>query len=71
MILPFFYRYIDDWITAILKNSEGNIKRLFNNYQEKIKFLIEIEYEQNITFLDLTLCHQKDRIKSMCYTKET
>ncbi|XP_060523582.1 uncharacterized protein LOC132700362 [Cylas formicarius] len=69
--IPFFYRYVDDCITAIPKNKQHEILQLFNSYHQKLQFTIEIESQSKINFLDLTLHNLKKGIKTEWYTKVT
>ena len=41
--LPFYFRYIDDIITAVPHNKIDTIKNTFNNFNHKIQFTIELE----------------------------
>jgi hypothetical protein len=69
--LPFFYRYVYDCITAIPKGEENYILSAFQNYHNSIKFTIELENNNSINFLDLTLYHKNNKIKTQWYTKST
>lgn len=69
--LPFFKRYVDDCITAVLANNEQNILQCFNNFHNKLQFTLEIENNNSINFLDLTLIREKDKILTKLYTKPT
>ena len=69
--LPFFFRYVDDCITAIPPNQYNSILKEFNSYHPKLQFTIEKETENKINFLDLTLHHQKNKIVTEWFTKKT
>ena len=45
--LPFYFRYVDDIITAVPFNKIEIIKNTFNSYNHKIQFTIEKELEGN------------------------
>lgn len=69
--LPFFYRYVDDCITAIPEDKEAYILNLFNSYHNKIKFTIETEENNTLNFLDTTLINRNHQIETKWYTKAT
>jgi hypothetical protein len=69
--IPFFYRYVDDCITAIPKDKIDDILKHFNSYHKKIQFTIEIENQNKINFLDTTLHHLDNNVKTEWFTKET
>lgn len=69
--IPFFYRYVDDCIAAIPSNKTQDILDQFNSYHNKLNFTIEIEKQHKISFLDLTLHHENNCIKTEWFTKET
>ena len=69
--IPFFYRYVDDCITAVPNNKTADILNSFNSYHNKLQFTIEIENLNKINFLDTTLHHLDNTIKTEWYTKET
>lgn len=54
-IPPFYYRYVDDIITAIPKNSIDTVLRTFNSVHPCIQFSYETMNNNNISFLDLSL----------------
>ena len=41
--LPFYFRYVDDIITAVPYNEIDTIKNTFNSYNHKIQFTVEEE----------------------------
>lgn len=69
--LPFFYRYVDDCITAVPKDKQNYLLDSFNNYHKNLHFTIEIEQNNKINFLDLTLYNINETIKTEWHTKET
>lgn len=71
--LPFFYRYVDDCLTAIPKGKEDYILKMFHTYDKKIKFTIETEENNKINFLDMTIHHHqgKNILETEWYTKKT
>ena len=69
--IPFFYRYVDDSITAVPKDKVNFILEHFNKYHKKIQFTIEIEEHNSINFSNVTLHHKNEKIKTELYTKKT
>ena len=69
--LPYFYRYVDDCITAVPKTKTTDTLNAFNAFHPKLKFTIEIEENNKINFLDMTLHHTNNTIKTEWYTKKT
>lgn len=69
--LPFYFRYVDDCITAVPKTKCDEVLNYFNAYHPKLKFTIEIEENNKINFLDMTIHHDKNTIKTQWYTKKT
>lgn len=51
----FWYSYVDDHITAIPENKIQTILNKLNNYDEKIKFTVEVEENGKINYLDTTI----------------
>lgn len=56
----FFYRYVDDIITAIPADKIDTFFEAFNTFDNNIKFTIELEKEKNLAFLDLLVLHNND-----------
>lgn len=69
--LPFFYRYVDDCLTAIPKGQENYILEKFHNYHDHLKFTIEIENNHSINFLDMTIYHDNNNMETEWHTKPT
>nr|CAI5854710.1 unnamed protein product [Callosobruchus analis] len=69
--LPFFFRYVDDCLTAIPNDKDNYILEQFHSYHPKLKFTIEIEKYSKINFLDLTIHHNNNKMYTAWYTKDT
>jgi predicted GIY-YIG superfamily endonuclease len=69
----FFKRYVDDCLMAVPENETNNILDKFNSFHRKLQFTIEIENNNTINFLDMTLTrnHKTNRIITQWYTKPT
>lgn len=69
----FFKRYVDDCLMAVPENQTIKVLDLFNSFNEKLQFTIEIEDNNNINFLDMTLTrnHKTHKIVTQWYTKPT
>lgn len=56
----FFYRYVDDVITAVPSDKVDLLLTTFNNFNKHIKFTIEMENDNHIPFLDVSLHRNND-----------
>ena len=68
--LPFFFRYMDDIITAVPVNEIDTILNTFNSYNHKIQFTTEKESDGKICFLDVLII-RGEKIKTNWYQKPT
>lgn len=57
---PTYYRYVND-IVLSLEQSHVILSK-FNNYHDRLKFTIEHESNNMLSFLDLRLIKQNDRL---------
>ena len=62
--LPFYFRYVDVIITAASPDKIDTILNAFNNYNNKLKFTIENESLNQISFLDILLIRSGNTIKT-------
>jgi len=68
----FFKRYVDDCLAAVPEDKINLLLQAFNNFHVKLQFTTEIENNNNINFLDLTIYREKNNnLKTKWYTKET
>lgn len=70
--LPFYKRYVDDILLAIIPGKENEILEIFNKYDKNLKFTMELENEEtkSINFLDMTLTRKEDgTIETTWYQK--
>ena len=58
----FLFRYVDDIVCCILRDKLDEMLVVFNSYDDRIKFTYEIEKNNRITFLDLLLIRENNRI---------
>ena len=63
-LLPFFFRYVDDIITAEPTDEIDTILKTFNSYNHKIQFTIGEESEGKICFLDVLIIRDGKKIKT-------
>ena len=61
--LPFFFRYVDDIITAVPANKIDTILNTFNSYNHKIQFTTEKESDGKICFLDVLIVFLFENMK--------
>ena len=70
--LPFFFRYVDDILTAIPVDKKQEILKAFNDYDENIQFTMEVESNNAIAFLDLLVIRTANgTLKTDWFHKET
>lgn len=56
----FFFRYVDDIITAIPINKVDTFFNAFNAFNSNVKFTMELENNHQLAFLDLVIIHNLD-----------
>jgi hypothetical protein len=59
-IPPFFFRYVDDIITAVPETKVNQVLDEFNGFHERIKFTLEVERNDALPFLDLLVIRNED-----------
>ena len=64
-------RYVDDTICFIKLTSINKVLETLNSYHTNIKFTIEIESENKISFLDVLLIRNNSLISTKVYRKNT
>ena len=65
----FYHRYVDDTIMCIEKEYVDTITQIFNNHNPYLKLTHEIENNNGINFLDLTLIRSENSIITNWYRK--
>ena len=70
-ILLFYYRYIVDTILCIKKDQLESVLDTFNGYDKYLQFTHEIEIDNNINFLDLTIVKRGNNIITIWSQKPT
>ena len=61
--LPFFFRYVDDIITAVPANEIHTIMNTFNSYNHKIQFTTEKESDGKFCFLDVLIIREGKKLR--------
>lgn len=70
--MPFYYRFVDDIVTAVPKNKVDLILNVFNSFNESIQFTVEKEKDRKIAFLDLWIIRSEaGAIKTDWHHKDT
>ena len=69
--IPFFKRYVDDCILAVPKNKEQETIDAFNNFNPRLQFTMEVNNNNQINFLDMTLIQTNNKIYTKWYSKPT
>ena len=69
-IIPiFYYRYVDDSICCIKKEDIHIFNKVFNEFDCNLKFTYEIENNNKINFLDVSLVKENGNIITDWYYK--
>ncbi|XP_046492442.2 uncharacterized protein [Neodiprion pinetum] len=69
--LPFYFRYVDDILTAVPKEKIDHTLNTFNRYHPRLQFTIETEENNAINFLDVLPIHNNNNIKTDWFHKKT
>lgn len=67
--LPFFWRYVDDILSAVPADKVDQILEAFNRYNPHMQFTIEKENNQRISFLEVLVIRDGCSIKLDWYHK--
>jgi len=60
--LPFYFRYVDDIVTAVPSNRIQDILNMFNLFHPRLQFTIEVEGNK-LNFLDVTITKNKNNFE--------
>ena len=60
--IPIIYNYVDDLLLCIPKDKIDSTLKLFNSYNDNLKFTIEIQNQNFITYLDTKLIIEENKI---------
>ena len=66
-----YFRYVDDTIMCINKKHIDLVVKTFNSYNNRLQFTYEIEQENKINFLDMTLIRHNNTIITDWFNKPT
>ena len=67
----FYFRYVDDTIMCIKNEFVQHTLDIFNSYNSHLQFTHELESNNSINFLDLTLIKNNGRIITNWFQKKT
>ena len=67
----FYFRYVDDTITCIKEELVQPTLDIFNSYNPHLQFTHEVEVNNSLNFLDLTLIKNNGRIITNWFQKKT
>jgi len=68
--LPFYFKYVDDILTAVLKTAIDSIVDKFNVHHPRLQFTVEIGGDR-INFLDTTIIKNNNKLIFDWYHKAT
>ena len=71
MYMTPWWRYVDDTIAFIKEDCVDIVLQAINNYHSNINFTYELESDNKISFLDVLIHRQEDRIDTSVYRKPT
>jgi len=60
--LPFYYRYVDDIVLIVPSNSLDLLIQSFNSQHSRLQFTMDIERNNQISFLDLTFINEDGKL---------
>jgi hypothetical protein len=69
--LPFWFRYVDDTITALPARKIKAFHKHLNKQNKHIQFTLEIEKDGKIPFLDCLVSRDNNRLRTTVYRKPT
>ena len=69
--IPFFFRYVDDILTCAPENKVPSILKAFLKYHTRIKFEVELEKNNKLSFLDVMAYNNRGNITTNWYQKPT
>ena len=67
----FYYRYVDDIILCVRKKHIDMVIDTFNSYVSNLQFTFELEQDERINFLDMTLIRNNNMIITNWFRKQT
>ena len=67
----FYYRYVDDIIVCVRKKHIDIVINTFNSYDPNLQFTFELEQDESINFLDMTLIRNNNMIITNWFRKQT
>jgi len=56
----FYYRYVDDIVLSVPSSQLNNLLKKFNSFHQRLRFTMEIERDNRLNFLDLTIIKQNN-----------
>jgi len=68
---PFYFRYVDDIITACPFNLVDHVLNIFNSFNPRLQFTIEVENNKILSFLEITILSENNRLHFNWYHKPT
>ena len=70
-LISFYMRYVDDCLLACEPDNISFLQEKFNNFHTRLKFTREIQENDSINFLDMTIFNNINHITTCWYTKPT
>lgn len=71
LIVPFYIRYVDDILIAIPNDSLTLVLDTFNSFHPRLQFTSELQVDDRINFLDVTVINNREGLTTDWYHKPT
>ena len=69
--VPFYYRYVDDIIICVPERMINYTVNLLNSFDKNLQFTVETSNNNKISFLDILIIQNKQKISTDWYRKPT
>lgn len=67
----FYFRFVDDIITAFPTNLIDHVLSVFNSLNPRLQFTMEVEVNKSLSFLEITIISENNRLLFDWYHKPT
>jgi len=68
---PFYYRFVDDIITACPSNLTDYLLTVFNSFNQRLQFTLEVEDNKSLNFLEISIISDNNKLHFDWYHKPT
>ncbi|XP_072764661.1 uncharacterized protein, partial [Anoplolepis gracilipes] len=71
VVLPFYFRYVDDIVLAVPPSTLDTILNIFNSFHPRLQFTIEEGVNNQLNFLDITIILKDGLVEFNWFHKPT